>query len=84
MLAMELNITIIAGVDLPLAVCNVPELTSEGYGLWESEMERFTKNADHVLLVSPSAYCDFNTYTTEGEMIIAKCQGSFIRKVVYL
>ena len=83
-LAMELNITIVAGVDLPLEVCNVPELTSEGYGLWESEMERFTKNADHVLLISPSAYCDFKTYTTEGEMIIAKCQGSFIRKVVYL
>ena len=83
-LAMELNITIVAGVDLPLEICNVPELTSEGYGLWESEMERFTKNADHVLLISPSAYCDFNTFTTEGEMIIAKCQGSFIRKVVYL
>ena len=83
-LAMELNITIVAGVDLPLVVCNVPELLSEGYGLWESEMERFTKNADHVLLISPSAYCDFKTYTTEGEMIIAKYQGSFIRKVVYL
>ena len=25
-----------------------------------------------------------NTYTTEGEIIIAKCQGGFIRKVVYL
>ena len=65
-LAMELNITIVAWVDLPLEVCNMPDLTSERYGLWESEMERFTKNADHVLLISPSAYCDFNTYTTEG------------------
>lgn len=83
-LALELNITIVAGVDLPLEICNVPELTSDGYRIWESKMELFTNNADHVLLISPSAYCDFNAYTTEGEMIIAKCQGGFIRKVVYL
>ena len=40
--------------------------------------------ADHILLISPSAYYDFSTNTTEGELLIAKCKGSFIRKVVFL
>lgn len=83
-LAIELDIAIVAGADLPMDICNVPEERADTYATWLISLECFASLADHVLLISPNAICDPQTHFTDGEMFIAKCHGNFTRNVVYL
>lgn len=83
-LAIELDVAIVVGANLPLEVCAVPEERAEAYSMWQMRLECFAAHADHALLISPYAISDLKTYFTDGEMVIAKCHGNFTRKVLYL